>query len=104
MIEGHLQMINAFLSRCPVPLGACTRSPSQNRFLIGQNRSGHWIARDENGLRGGVFSSRRDALHYALQETGGEAGGISIVKALELFPQPSPPAMLRAASIQRRHR
>lgn len=97
MIEGHLQMINTSLSRHRISLGARCRLRGEDRFLIGQNRRGNWIARDENGLRGGVFTSRKDALHYVLQETGGAVDGISIVKALELFPQ-SPPAMLRVVS------
>ena len=39
-------------------------------FLIGQNRRGQWVARDQRGSRGGLFVSRAAALKYALFENG----------------------------------
>lgn len=39
-------------------------------FLIGKNRRGHWVARDQRGRRGGLFVSRAAALKYALFENG----------------------------------
>ncbi|MBB4423800.1 hypothetical protein GGD66_002344 [Bradyrhizobium sp. CIR48] len=43
-----------------------SRIPSTPRILIGKNRQGHWIAREQNGLFGGVFVNRSQALKYAL--------------------------------------
>jgi hypothetical protein len=39
-------------------------------FLIGQNRRGQWVARDQRGVRGGLFVNRAAALKYALFENG----------------------------------
>jgi hypothetical protein len=34
-------------------------------FLIGQDGRGNWVARDQNGLRGGLFVSCADAVRFA---------------------------------------
>jgi len=39
-------------------------------FLIGQNSRGQWVARDQRGLRGGLFVSRAAAVKYAMFENG----------------------------------
>ena len=39
-------------------------------FVIGKDSRGRWIAQDRNGLRGGLFVSRADALKFALFENG----------------------------------
>ena len=38
--------------------------------LIGRNRRGQWVAREQNGLYGGLFVSRTAAVRYALFENG----------------------------------
>ena len=38
--------------------------------FIGQNHRGHWIAQEQNGLYGGLFVSRAQAIKYALFENG----------------------------------
>jgi hypothetical protein len=38
--------------------------------LIGQNRRGQWVAQEQNGLYGGLFVNRTQALKYALFENG----------------------------------
>ena len=38
--------------------------------FIGQNRRGQWIAQEQNGLYGGLFVSRAEAIKYALFENG----------------------------------
>jgi hypothetical protein len=38
--------------------------------FIGQNRRGQWIAQEQNGLYGGLFVSRAQAIKYALFENG----------------------------------
>ena len=38
--------------------------------FIGRNRKGDWVAREQNGLYGGLFVSRAEALKYALFENG----------------------------------
>ncbi|WP_234680176.1 hypothetical protein [Bradyrhizobium monzae] len=44
-------------------------SPSSIVF-IGQNHRGQWIAQEQNGLYGGLFVSRAQAIKYALFENG----------------------------------
>jgi len=39
-------------------------------FLIGRNSRGHWVAQDQQGLCGGLFVSRAEALRYARLENG----------------------------------
>jgi hypothetical protein len=38
--------------------------------FIGRNSRGEWVAQEQNGLFGGLFVSRKDALKYALFENG----------------------------------
>ena len=41
-------------------------------FDVKRNRQGPWIVRDRCGLAGGTFLTRKDALHFALFESGGD--------------------------------
>ena len=38
--------------------------------FIGRNRRGQWVAREQNGLYGGLFVDRAQAVKYALAENG----------------------------------
>jgi len=38
--------------------------------FIGRNKCGHWVAQEQNGLYGGLFVSRAQAVKYALFENG----------------------------------
>jgi hypothetical protein len=38
--------------------------------FIGKNRRGQWVAQEQNGLYGGLFVSRAQAMKYALFENG----------------------------------
>lgn len=42
-------------------------------FDIKRNRRGYWIARDHDGLTGGTFLTYKDAVRFALFETGGDS-------------------------------
>jgi hypothetical protein len=44
-------------------------SPSAIVF-IGKNRRGQWVVQEQNGLYGGLFVSRAQAVKYALFENG----------------------------------
>ena len=44
-------------------------SPSTIVF-IGRNDRGQWVAQEQNGLYGGLFVSRTQAIKYALFENG----------------------------------
>jgi hypothetical protein len=39
-------------------------------IFIGKNRRGNWVAQEQNGLYGGLFVSRAQAIKYALFENG----------------------------------
>ena len=38
--------------------------------FIGKNRRGNWVAQEQNGLYGGLFVTRAQAVKYALFENG----------------------------------
>jgi hypothetical protein len=52
-----------------------------HHFDIRHDRYGHWIARDRDGLTGGIFITRADALRFVLFETGGDASYVHEAKA-----------------------
>lgn len=45
-------------------------SSTSTIVLIGRNRRGQWVAQEQNGLYGGLFVSRDQAVKYALFENG----------------------------------
>lgn len=47
-------------------------SPSATLFLIGKDSHGNWVAQGQDGLRGGLFVTRSDALKFALFENGNQ--------------------------------
>ena len=55
-----------------VPLRICP----PYHFDIKRNRQGHWIARDRDGLAGGTFLTCKDAVRFALFETGGNSAHV----------------------------
>ena len=68
-------------------------------FLIGQNSRGQWVARDQRGLRGGLFVSRAAAVKYAMFENGRRPhlvvdmpGAFELDVTTSAFPSPQPRA------------
>ncbi len=45
-------------------------SSASSIVFIGKNRRGHWVAQEQNGLYGGLFVNRAQAVKYALFENG----------------------------------
>jgi hypothetical protein len=45
-------------------------STASTIVFIGKNRRGQWVAQEQNGLYGGLFVNRAQALKYALAENG----------------------------------
>ena len=45
-------------------------SATSKIVFIGRSKSGNWIAQEQNGLYGGLFVSRAQAIKYALFENG----------------------------------
>lgn len=44
--------------------------PAAPTVFVGRNRRGNWIACEQNGIFGGLFLNRAQALKYALRENG----------------------------------
>src|SRR5258708_30019440 len=47
-----------------------SRSSASTIVFIGKNSRGNWVAQKQNGLYGGLFDSRAQAVKYALFENG----------------------------------
>jgi len=50
-------------------------------FEIVQDKRGYWVAKDDRVLVGGVFRSRKDALHFALFEAAGDSARVRVLPA-----------------------
>jgi hypothetical protein len=50
-------------------------------FDIEHDPHGRWTARDRDGLAGGTFLTRKDAMRFALSETGGNRGHVHVSRA-----------------------
>lgn len=61
--------------------------------LIGKNSRGQWVAQHQNGLYGGLFTHRADAVRYALFENGCHPEAIisiGCILELDMAAKPSP--------------
>jgi hypothetical protein len=64
------------------PSCSCANS---RRFFIGRNTRGNWVAQDAEGLHGGLFIDRAQALKFALFENGNQPQAvITVPDILEL--------------------
>jgi hypothetical protein len=60
-------------------------STSAALVFIGRNRNGQWVAQEQNGLFGGLFVDRAQAIKYALFENGHHPEAIvELARAIEL--------------------
>jgi hypothetical protein len=50
-------------------------------FEIARNARGYWVAKDKEGLIGGVFRTQKDALRFALFEVGGDSSCVQLIPA-----------------------
>ncbi len=51
-------------------------------FFIGRDSRGNWIARDQAGLRGGLFVNRSEAVRFTMQENGRHARAVIMVPGI----------------------
>ena len=73
-----------------------SRSSSQSCFLVGKDSHGHWVVKDQKGLRGGIFVDRAQALKYAMHEIADRMQAVIMVPGiLELDMSGSAPATAR---------
>jgi hypothetical protein len=71
--------------------------------LIGRNSRGQWVAREQNGLYGGLFVSRAAAVRYALFENGHHPEAIissASLLELDISASPSEQAEIHATDAQ----
>ena len=76
------------------PSPSCSRS---SLFLVGRNSRGNWVVQDQNGLRGGLFVDRAEALKFAMFDNGKRPQAVIMVpRILELDMNRKPAATDRA--------
>ncbi|HTZ35435.1 MAG TPA: hypothetical protein VMB84_05380 [Stellaceae bacterium] len=68
------------------------RVTSSYEIDIIHDPDGHWTARDRDGLTGGTFLTRKDALRFALFETGGDRSHVHLRQG---YPAPRKPMSRR---------
>jgi len=51
------------------------------RFTVAPNAHGQWVARERRGLIEGVFLTQREAIRFALSETGHRSTGVVVTDA-----------------------
>lgn len=67
------------------------RSSTGSTVFVGKDHSGNWVVREQNGIFGGMFASRAQALKYALSENGQHPEAIlEISREIELVIPHSP--------------
>jgi hypothetical protein len=80
-------------------------SASSTVVFIGKNHRGNWVAQEQNGLYGGLFVNRAQAVKYALFENGHHPETIvELAREIELDMGrrlPSPDPIPAAANSQR---
>ena len=52
-----------------------------HHFEIARNGRGYWVAKDKEGLIGGVFRTQKDALRFALFEAAGDCACVRVIPA-----------------------
>jgi hypothetical protein len=73
--------------------------------FIGKNGRGQWVAQQQNGLFGGLFVSRANAVRYALFENGHHPEAIiEIAGIVELNMSASPLAAMTSDELPRQQR
>jgi hypothetical protein len=74
-------------------------SPCSSLFRIGKDSHGHWVVQDQQGLRGGLFVDRAEALKFAMFENGNRPQAVIMVPGvLELDMIGRPQTVRRVAT------
>ena len=82
-------------------------SPHSSLFRIGKDRHGHWVVQDQQGLRGGLFIDRAEALKFAMFENGNRPQAVIMVPGvfeLDVNRRPRTAEHVRANTSIRRQR
>jgi hypothetical protein len=62
-----------------MPSFAPTAVLAPHHFEVRENDRGYWVAKDREGLIGGVFRTQRDALRFALFEVAGDSACVKVI-------------------------
>jgi hypothetical protein len=74
-------------------------SSHSSLFRIGKDSHGHWVVQDQQGLRGGLFVDRAEALKFAMFENGNRPQAVIMVPGvLELDMVGRPPTAQHVAA------
>ena len=63
-----------------------------HHFEIAENARGYWVAKDKEGLIGGVFRTQKDALRFALFEVAGDSACVRVLPPTRLRSERQAPA------------
>ena len=55
------------------------QSSHASLFRVGKDSHGHWVVQDQQGLRGGLFVDRTEALKFAMFENGNRPQAVIMV-------------------------
>jgi len=56
--------------------------PTHFHFLIGKDSRGNWVVQDKDGLCGGLFVDRNQALRFAMFENGNRPDAVIMVPGI----------------------
>jgi hypothetical protein len=74
-------------------------SSHSSLFRVGKDSHGHWVVQDQQGLRGGLFVGRAEALKFAMFENGNRPQAVIMVPGvLELDMIGTPQTVQHVAS------
>lgn len=80
------------------PSRGIKRKASECNILVGKDREGHWVVKDQAGLHGGIFVDRAQALKYAMRDIADRMQAVIMVPGiLELDWSGPQPALARNA-------
>jgi hypothetical protein len=57
-------------------------APHASLFRIGKDSHGHWVVQDQQGLRGGLFVDRAEAIKFAMFENGNRPQAVIMVPGI----------------------
>ena len=57
-------------------------APLSPLFRVGKDSHGHWVVQDQQGLRGGLFVGRAEALKFAMFENGNRPQAVIMVPGI----------------------
>ena len=72
-------------------------SPS-SLFRVGKDSHGHWVVQDQQGLRGGLFVDRAQAIKFAMFENGNCPQAVIMVPGVLELDIVDPPPTARPAT------